>query len=71
MGSDNYEQDFTLSLMENDQQALNAVAEALERINDGSYGKCTECGKTIPKTRLDVLPHTPVCINCATLLEQG
>jgi DnaK suppressor protein len=71
VGSDNYEQDFTLSLMENEQVALEAIADALERIQDGSYGSCVECGKTIPKARLDVLPYTPMCIACATKLEQG
>lgn len=71
VGSDNYEQDFTLSLMENEQEALDAIAEALDRIDDGTYGACVECGKVIPKARLDVLPYTPMCIACATKLEQG
>lgn len=71
VGSDNYEQDFTLSLMENEQEVLDSIADALERVEDGSYGQCVECGKNIPKARLEVLPYTPMCIACATKLEQG
>jgi RNA polymerase-binding transcription factor DksA len=43
-------------------QAINA---ALERIAKGTYGDCTRCGEEISKERLDVLPHTPLCKDCA------
>ena len=47
LGSDNYEQEFTLSLMENDEGTLEAIELALERIEEGTYGECEECGHKI------------------------
>jgi len=69
VGSDNYEQEFTLGLMENDEGTLELIEAALERIEGGTYGSCTECNGRITKTRLNALPHTPHCIKCATELE--
>ena len=66
IGSDNFEQEFTLSLMENDEETLELIEDALERIEAGTYGSCTECGGRIPKTRLNAIPYTPHCIKCAT-----
>ncbi|MCA9174906.1 MAG: TraR/DksA C4-type zinc finger protein [Planctomycetales bacterium] len=69
-GSDNFEQEFTLSLMENDEHTLEYIESALERIEEGVYGQCVECGKKIPKTRLKAIPYTPHCVKCASQLEQ-
>ncbi len=71
LGSDNFEQEFTLSIMETEEGTLDAIERALERIEDGDYGKCAECEGVISKTRLNAIPYTPVCIRCAELLEQG
>ena len=65
VGTDAFEQEFTLSLMEHDGSALAQIEGALERIEDGVYGVCLECEARIPKTRLQVLPHTPHCVKCA------
>ena len=70
LGSDNFEQEFTLSLMANVEQSLEEIAAALERINDGSFGRCEECGGDIPKARLEVLPYTRYCVGCARKSEQ-
>jgi DnaK suppressor protein len=69
VGSDNFEQEFTLSLMENDEETLERIEAALERIEDGVYGSCSECGGRIPKTRLNAIPYTPYCVKCASALE--
>ena len=71
VGSDNFEQEFTLSLMENDETTLERIEAALERIEDGEYGQCTECGKKVPKARLNAIPYTPHCVKCASQLEGG
>ena len=71
IGSDAYEQEFTLSLMESDDDKLLLIEGALERIEDGTYGKCCECGARIPKTRLNAIPYTPLCIKCATEAQGG
>ena len=69
LGTDNFEQEFTLSLMEHDEDLLGKVEAALERIEDGVYGACVECEAKIPKTRLNVLPYTPHCVKCAGRTE--
>ena len=71
IGSDNYEQEFTLSMMETEETTLDAIESALERIEDRSYGACEDCTKPIPKTRLKAIPYTTLCVNCASEREQG
>jgi DnaK suppressor protein len=70
LGSDNFEQEFTLSLMATEEGTLGAIEGALERIEDGVYGKCSDCGGVIPKTRLNAIPYTSLCIKCAEAQEQ-
>lgn len=70
IGSDNFDREFTLSLMENDKGTLGQIEDALERIESGTYGACVECGGRIPKTRLNAIPYTPHCIKCASELQQ-
>jgi DnaK suppressor protein len=69
IGSDNFEQEFTLSLMETEEGTLDAVETAIEKIEDGVYGECDECGSVISKARLQAIPYTPLCIKCAQKLE--
>lgn len=69
LGSDAYEQEFTLSLMENDEGTLEKIEAALERIEEGVYGQCVECSAKIPKARLNAIPYTPYCVKCAGKLE--
>lgn len=71
MGTDNFEQEFTLSLMESDAGTLDKIETALERIEDGTYGSCEECGARIPKTRLNAIPYATMCVQCASEFEQG
>jgi DnaK suppressor protein len=71
LGSDNFEQEFTLGLMEADEGTLGSIDSALERIQDGTYGKCIQCDGVISKERLNAIPYTPVCIKCAQLQENG
>ena len=71
VGSDNYEQDFTLSLLQNEEETLDQIEAALERIEDGIYGSCVECDGRITKTRLNAIPYTPFCIKCASKLQGG
>jgi DnaK suppressor protein len=71
IGSDNFEQEFTLSLMENDGVTLDQIEASLERIEEGTYGQCEECGAKIPKSRLNAIPYATLCIRCAQQQEQG
>lgn len=71
LGTDNYEQEFTLSLLQNQENALADIADALDRIDKGTFGKCEECGSVILKGRLQTLPHTRYCVDCARKLQQS
>jgi RNA polymerase-binding protein DksA len=69
MGTDNYEQEFTLGLMEKDRQLLREINSALQKINDGTYGICEGTGKPIAKVRLEVQPWAKYSIEHARKLE--
>src|SRR5450432_1463758 len=69
IGTENYDQEFTLGLIENEQGTLELVVEALERLNHGKFGRCVECGELISKPRLQALPYARHCIQCARELE--
>jgi DnaK suppressor protein len=69
VGSDNFEQEFTLSLMENDGETIEMIEGALERIEAATYGRCVECEGVIPKTRLNAIPYTPFCVKCASQIQ--
>jgi DnaK suppressor protein len=69
LGSDNADQELTLSLLGSDQDALDQIEAALQRIEDGSYGQCEECGAKIPKSRLEAIPYAAQCVRCASQQE--
>jgi len=70
-GADSYEQEFTLSLVESKSEALHEVDEAIRKIDVGTYGLCEECEALIPRGRLEILPHTPLCIECKSAQEMA
>ncbi len=70
IGSDNFEQEFTLSLMENEEDTLDSIEAALERIEEGHYGVCEECAAKIPKTRLNAIPYAAHCVKCAEIAQR-
>ena len=45
---------------------LRAIGQAMDRLETGTYGRCTRCGGTIEAKRLQALPHTSHCSQCAT-----
>ena len=71
VATDNFEQEFTLSLMQNQEQVLGEIGEALERIRQGTFGRCEECEKPIAKARLQTLPYTRHCVACARKVQQS
>lgn len=71
MGTDTYEQDNTILLMNNEGETLTQVEGALERIESGVYGSCVGCSGKIPKMRLKIMPYTPYCVKCASELESS
>jgi DnaK suppressor protein len=55
--------------MENEGHALEKIESSLERIAEGSYGACEECGTKIPKQRLNAIPYSALCVKCASQQE--
>jgi RNA polymerase-binding transcription factor DksA len=70
LGTDNFEQEVALSLVEKEQAILDQIGPALEHIEQRTFGRCTECGRRIAPERLQALPYTPYCVECAARLEQ-
>ena len=68
-GNDLYEYEFNLSLLQNQEQTLAEIRDALDRMDNGTYGKCEECSEMIAKPRLQALPYTKHCIKCAREME--
>ena len=61
--------DYTLG--ENSEQVLTEINTALKRIEDGTYGTCTVCGKEIAPERLEAYPWASLCIDDARKAERG
>ena len=58
-------QQLTKNLREREQLKLGGLLQALQRLEAGDYGRCTECGGEIDVDRLLVFPETPTCVSCA------
>jgi DnaK suppressor protein len=71
LGTDAFEQEFTLSLMACEEGTLGQVEQALERIRARTYGACEDCGGVISKKRLEAIPFASLCIRCAEKQEQS
>ncbi len=71
LGSENFDQEFTLSLMASEEDTLEMIELALQRIESGIFGCCLGCEGVIPKTRLNALPYTPMCVKCASSRDQN
>ena len=70
LGSGNFDQELTLSLLGSENDALDQIEAAIERIEDGSYGQCEECGMKIPEPRLEAIPFAALCVPCASQQEE-
>ncbi|MCH5290300.1 MAG: TraR/DksA family transcriptional regulator [Treponema sp.] len=57
------------SLGYQDQQRLTMINGALDRIQQGNYGLCLRCGKSIPEGRLEAIPYAALCVTCQQQLE--
>jgi RNA polymerase-binding protein DksA len=70
IGSDNYEQEFNLGLIESEDLVLREIEEALRRIDEGTFGVCEACAKPIKKARLKAVPQAKFCIECQRTHEE-
>lgn len=66
-----YDRELDYSLEDNSEHVLAAIDAALKRIDDGTFGVCTNCGREIDAERLEGLPHATLCIDCRRLQDRG
>jgi DnaK suppressor protein len=71
LGSDNYELEFTLGLIEGERTILKEIDEALDRIQQGTYGVCLATGRPIGKARLRAKPWAKYCYEYTLAQEKG
>jgi DnaK suppressor protein len=71
LGTDNFEQEFSLELMDSERRLLVEIDEALSRITAGTYGICEGTGKPISKARLEAQPWARYSVEYAKMVEQG
>jgi DnaK suppressor protein len=64
------DRNFMLRLRGREQRLLKKIEEAIERIDNGTFGICDDCGNEIDIKRLDARPVTTMCIECKTLQEE-
>ena len=64
------DRNFELRIRDRERKLMNKIDEALERIDDGSYGICEGCGDEIALKRLEARPVAKFCIECKTSQEQ-
>lgn len=70
VGTDTFDREFALGLASNQQQFIYEIDEALKRIDEGAYGDCENCKKSIPLKRLTALPFARCCIKCQQEIEK-
>lgn len=70
IASSERERELSLMLGDRDRNKLSEIEDALEKIEDGTYGECEECGDPIEEGRLKALPFTRVCVECQSRLER-
>jgi len=67
---DERDRELSLLLTGRDKEKLTAINEALEKIKEGTYGICEECGEKIGQSRLKVMPLAKLCVSCQSNLEK-
>jgi len=70
LGSDNFEQDIMIGLIENSEETLREIDAAIQRTDDGTFGVCEEGGHPVGKNRLRVIPWARLCIECQRKAER-
>ena len=71
MAANAYTKELLVSMSANDRQLLDSIDAALDRIEEGQYGKCVNCGQPIQEKRLEAVPWARHCLRCQDLNERG
>ncbi len=70
-GTDDFDRRINLEVTSNEFVLLRQIDHALERITDGTYGKCEVSGEDIPIARLDAMPYVTTTVKAQRMIEQG
>ncbi|MFQ5824026.1 MAG: TraR/DksA family transcriptional regulator [bacterium] len=70
VGTDNMEREKAFFFATQEGRFLYHIDQALERIEQGTYGACQECGQPISRERLEAVPHARLCITCKSNEEK-
>ncbi len=70
-GSETFAQTFSLELLQRDVAILGEVVAALERFENGEFGRCSACRKWIQRARLQAVPFARLCIQCQQKAEEN
>ena len=65
-----FEQEMSTSLLQNERELQTEVAAALDRCEQGTFGRCEGCGGSITDGRLQAVPYTRYCVDCAQKAEE-
>lgn len=71
VGTDNYERELMIELIQNGEDSVRNIDDALERIEEGTFGICEACEKKINRERLKAVPYASLCISCQREEELG
>lgn len=69
-GTETFEREKDLSILENVEAELADIEHALERLTDGTYGRCEACSRPIDEERLEAMPATRLCLQDQTAAER-
>jgi DnaK suppressor protein len=64
IGSENFSRDVGLHLMSEEGSKVVLIHDAIQRLVDGTYGQCIDCGKQIGEARLEAIPYAKLCVEC-------
>ena len=70
VSSDNVRNEMKIRMLSEDGDVLHLIEEALERLANGEFGKCQECGEMIPEGRLKIRPYAVFCTKCKSKIEE-
>jgi len=63
--------DADVQVLHTERSILDEIDAALQRIGDGTFGRCTACGSAIAEERLKAIPYTPLCVRCSRSAAEG
>ena len=70
LASEERDREISFILTDREREKVNAIQEALDRVEDGTYGTCESCDSEIAEGRLEALPFTRLCVNCQAERER-